>query len=106
MSKNWNIERRTFLRGAAGAIIVCDLTRRDTLLYLINYAQQMMNVNPKASLVFVGNNADLVEERVITDDELQHVAAEYGSDFFLTSAKTGQNIEEVFQTITERMLNK
>ena len=94
-----------YLRGAAGAIIVCDLTRRDTLLYLINYAQQMMNVNPKATLVFVGNKADLVDERAISDEELSHVAGEYDSAFFMTSAKTGQNIEEVFSKITEKMLN-
>ncbi len=94
----------SYYRGAAGAILVCDLTRSETLKLLARYAHDFWNVNPQATLVVVGNKADLVEQRAITDEELAAIAAEYHSPWFTSSAKTGENVAKVFHVLGQRIL--
>jgi len=89
--------RLSYLRGAAGALMVCDLTRRETLVTIERYAQQMRVLNPQTILVIIGNKEDLVVKRVISDAELQHLCSTLDcGTYFLTSAKTGQKVEAAF----------
>jgi len=44
-----------YLRGAVGALIVCDLTRPDTLEALTTYTQQLRDINSETQIVFLGN---------------------------------------------------
>jgi small GTP-binding protein len=93
-----------YLRGAAGAIIVCDLTRRGTLPAIERYTRQMQSVNPGSPLVFVGNKVDLTEARAITDEDLRAACEPInGGTFFLTSAKTGEQVEAVFDCLAEQI---
>lgn len=94
--------RASYLRGAAGALVVCDLTRRETLTIFERYASQMRALNPSTPLVLVGNKVDLAAERVIMDTDLQLACNALGSSkFFLTSAKTGTNVDDVFTYLAE-----
>jgi small GTP-binding protein len=93
----------SYIRGASGALIVCDLTRRDTLSGLEHYAAQLRQLNPKAVTVFVGNKADLIETRAISDEDLQALSAKLNSPCFLSSAKTGENVENAFLNLAERI---
>lgn len=88
-----------YLRGAAGALIVCDLTRRETLGAFERYAVQVRTVNPNAALVFVGNKIDLVEQRAISDADLQETCAMFGGPYLLCSAKTGEQVEAAFLSL-------
>lgn len=96
--------RANYLRGAAGAIIVCDLTRRETLTGFSRYLHQMQAVGLNIPLVFAGNKADLQAERQISFEEIQQVAQAAGVQVFLTSAKTGENVETIFQRLAEQVL--
>lgn len=91
----------SYLRGTTGAIIVCDLTRADTLSYLYTYVEQLRAINPNANIVFAGNKVDLTAERVITDEELETAVSELNAPYLLTSAKTGQNVEEAFSLLAD-----
>lgn len=93
----------SYLRGAAGAIIVCDLTRYETLGAIERYASQFRQVNKSASLVFVGNKVDLVEERVISNDDLHAMCSALEGAFYLTSAKTGEQVEACFYHLAEAL---
>jgi len=96
--------RSSYLRGASAALVVCDLSRRETLTVLERYAQQMQQLNPQTPLVLIGNKIDLIAERAISDDDLRAVATSLGSEtFFLTSAKTGAQVEEAFLHIAENI---
>jgi GTPase SAR1 family protein len=79
------------------------LTRRDTLSGLEHYAAQLRQLNPKAVTVFVGNKADLIETRAISDEDLQALSAKLNSPCFLSSAKTGENVENAFLNLAERI---
>lgn len=86
----------SYLMGTAGALIVCDLTRLDTLEVMVAYAKQLRVINPKAAIVFVGNKVDLQADRVIDDEALASVTLPYAAEKFLTSAKTGQRVDDAF----------
>lgn len=94
----------SYLLGSAGALIVCDLTRRDTLLVLERYIGQVHAVNANARLVIVGNKADLADARKINQAELNAICQSVGAPpAVLTSAKTGENVEQAFTLLAEQL---
>jgi len=95
-----------YLRGAAAALLVCDLTRSETLSYLSKYAEKMMNINPQAILLVAANKKDLDVEKVVCADELDHIGTRIGCRVFQTSAKTGENVEECLNTIATLLAKK
>jgi small GTP-binding protein len=92
-----------YLRGAAGAIIVCDLTRKETLNALSFYADNIRSLNPQAALVFAANKADLVHERIVAHDEILAAINPYADSYLLTSAKTGHNVDLAFTELANRV---
>jgi small GTP-binding protein len=94
----------SYYRGAAGAVLVCDLTRAETLSSLTRYINDFWGINPHTPLVMVGNKADLVEQQVITPANLAAVAGEYRLPWFTSSAKTGENVEALFATLGRQLL--
>lgn len=103
-SNGFESSSRTYMQGASGALVVCDLTRRDTLAACENYARQVRTMNPGIHLVFVGNKADLEQERVISVSDLLATLSAFGDrTFFLTSAKTGEKVEEAFTYLAEKI---
>ena len=94
----------SYMQGTAGAIIVCDITRRETLSIVAEYARQARIINPRIHLVFVCNKVDLMENGVIAADDLREVSSTFGDGtYFLTSAKTGEKVEDVFVSLAEKI---
>ncbi|MFO7618456.1 MAG: Rab family GTPase [Thermoplasmata archaeon] len=93
-------------KGAEGAMIVCDLTRKDTLASAIDYwIPELRKVVGNVPLIFVGNKCDLIDERQISEEELCATATGYGSKSYVSSAKTGENVETLFHSLGESVLN-
>jgi len=61
---------------------------------------------PKLGLAIVGNKCDLVEERVVLKNEGKELAKEVGAVFFEISAKTRENVEEMFIGIVRECIKK
>jgi small GTP-binding protein len=99
--------RMSYLHGAAGALMVCDLTRNYTMDVFESYVRQMRTLNPQVSLMFIANKVDLVKERVISDEQLWSISKELGGrSFYLTSAKTGENVETAFLHLADLIEEK
>ena len=96
---NFTKQSASYLRGAVGAIIVCDLTRPNTLNYLPMYMEQVQAVNPNAVFVLACNKVDLIAERAISDHELKTAVSKSSTPYLLTSAKTGENVEAAFDLL-------
>ena len=93
----------SYLAGSAGAMIVCDLTRPETLETLHEYARRVRVSNPNIALVMVGNKLDLTAERRIGNEQLTAVRQNLQSEFFLTSAKTAFGVEAAFQQLAYQL---
>lgn len=94
-----------YLTGAAGALLVCDITRASTLTAYYTYAQQIRQVNPQVKLILLANKSDLLIEREVTDEELSTVSADIGAPVILTSAKTGEMVEDAFTRLAQKILS-
>jgi small GTP-binding protein len=110
-SEEFNRVRASYFRGATGAVLVCDVTRPETLAGLLTYAQDLTRVCPGASFVVAGNKSDLVDEQQITLADLEgaaeaiEAATGCGSvSCYATSARTGQDVETLFRYLAERVV--
>jgi small GTP-binding protein len=96
----------SYLQGASGALLVCDLTRSNTLRLLEAYARRLRDVNARVSIVLAGNKADLNERREVDDEMLADLAHDLQAQRFITSAKTGACVEEAFLALAKLILER
>ena len=86
-----------YYKNSACAIITYDITNRQSFNNLIDWIDDCRNLSPKTIyIVLVGNKSDLENERKVSTEEGKELAEKYGFIFFETSAKTGENVNEVF----------
>ncbi len=90
---------RRYLLGAVGAVLVCDLTRPETLDTVHNYVDVMQQISGDSALVLAGNKMDLEAERAIDDETVAAAAETLGVPWLPTSAKSGQGVEEAFELL-------
>jgi small GTP-binding protein len=103
-SQEFSRVRTSYLRGAAGAVLVCDVTRPETLERLLSCAQDALDASPGIRLVMAANKWDLVSQRRITEDALSRVSALLDAPCYRTSAKTGQDVEVLFRRLGQMVL--
>ena len=64
------------------------------------------NADPSIYKVLVGNKVDLTEERVVSEQDAHKLAAEYGIQYFETSAKANINLNEMMQTVEAKVYDQ
>ena len=94
---------KNYFRGAAGALAVADLTRRETIGHITELCDKFKSVNPNAFLVVLGNKMDIFKEDQKALSELKTKAADYATDLILTSAKTGEHVEKAFLNLSQKI---
>lgn len=86
---------RGYYRGSAGALLVFDLTNRDSFENIGRWLQDIKDVaRPDVVTLLLGNKADLDEKRAVKKEEAEEFAAAHGMQYFETSAKTGDQIAQ------------
>jgi len=93
-----------YFQNAKGAVVVCDLTRRETLDHLEDWIKLLFETAGEVPLLFVGNKRDLEDDWEFKWDDLEDLANGYGAPFVLASAKTGENVEALFKLIGNLVL--
>jgi len=87
---------RSYYRGASGALLVYDISRRDTFSHLSRWLEEAKNNgNVNMVVMLIGNKSDL-EKREVSYEEGAAFARQHELVFVETSAKTAQNVEEAF----------
>ncbi|KAG6482713.1 hypothetical protein ZIOFF_059350 [Zingiber officinale] len=88
---------RSYYRGAAGALLVYDITRRETFNHLASWLEDArQHANANMTVMLIGNKCDLAHRRAVSTEEGEQFAKEHGLIFMEASAKTAQNVEEAF----------
>ncbi len=96
---------KTYYRGAEGALIVCDVTSRESLQAIPNWLTTFYEVVGVVPVILLANKSDLMDQAVITEDDLKKVANAIESPYFFTSAKTGDHVETSFSTLATDILS-
>jgi small GTP-binding protein len=96
---------KIFIKNAQIALIVYDITNKDSFNNLNFWLQEINNNNSKKVICCVlSNKTDLYENQVVESEEGKNFAAEKKMKFFETSAKDYESIENVFFEICEDYL--
>uniref|UniRef100_A0A1J3CUT1 Ras-related protein RABB1b n=1 Tax=Noccaea caerulescens TaxID=107243 RepID=A0A1J3CUT1_NOCCA len=96
---------RSYYRGAAGALLVYDITRRETFNHLASWLEDArQHANPNMSIMLIGNKCDLAHKRAVSREEGEQFAKEHGLLFLEASARTAQNVEEAFIKTAAKIL--
>ena len=100
---------KSLFQRVQGIILMYDITNRETFERLqiwLNLIKQMTNEIP---IILVGNKLDLEDSeehgRIVEYNEGDDFANENEIDFFEVSAVSGANIDNVFISIAEKVLN-
>lgn len=95
---------RSYYRGAAGALLVYDITRRSTYNHLSSWLTDARNLtNPNTAIFLVGNKSDLEAQRDVTYEEAKQFADDNNILFMETSAKTGEAVEDTFLQMAKKI---
>jgi len=98
---------RSYYRGTTGALLVYDITRRDTFDHLAEWLEDCRKYsNPNMVIMLIGNKCDLEEKRAVSKDEGERFAKQHGLFFLETSAKTDQNVDEAFIATAKSIYEK
>ncbi len=96
----------SFYKGAKGALIVADITRKETLESINDWIQSLHNCVGKVPVLFLLNKSDLMDQTRMKQDEIMNLAKKHGTSFLFTSAKTGKNVDKAFMRLSEMLLQK
>ena len=88
---------RAHFRRVDGIIVVYDITSKESFKNVNKWMKETEDyAKPDVLTMIVGNKSDLERSRVITRDKGQAIADAYGAMFSEVSAKSGDNIDDVF----------
>ncbi|MFX1533606.1 MAG: Rab family GTPase [Promethearchaeota archaeon] len=99
-----------YYEGCAGAMMVYDVTRPESLDNLKNWIGDLINYGGLMPIVIVGNKIDI--DRVVGTEAGRNFAAEISNKYdipvayFETSAKTGIKVKDSFVSLGKNILEK
>lgn len=82
-----------------------DITRDDTFVNILDWLKEVkQHASSDIVIYLIGNRCDLEDDREVTRERAIEFCKEYSIDkFFETSAKTGDNVEEVFSIASKEL---
>lgn len=97
-----------YYRGAAAAIVVYDITRKESFKTLQNWIKELKQLGPENIIIAVaGNKCDLEEQRVVgraaAEEYAKNISDGYAPLFIETSAKEDKGVHDLFVGITSRL---
>mmetsp|Transcript_27395 Transcript_27395/g.38230 ORF Transcript_27395/g.38230 Transcript_27395/m.38230 type:complete len:147 (+) Transcript_27395:333-773(+) len=96
-----------WMRDGKGFLLVYNITDKTSFDNVTALHDKILRTKDaeKVPVVLVGNKCDLVDERVVSEEEGRALAANWGCPFFETSAKEKINNETCFFALVKEIRN-
>ena len=95
---------KNYFKGSHGILLLYDITKQSSFNNIREWIQDIREeVSPKAIIFLIGNKIDLAEQRKISKEKGIELAEEYKLPFFEASAKSGENVDEVFKALYKKI---
>ena len=97
----------TYYKGAKGALIVYDITRKETFDSVDRWISELLNSGDKnMTMLLIGNKCDLDNQRQVTKEQGEEKAKAFKVAFLETSASSGENLDVAFEMIMKEVYSK
>ena len=105
--ENYRSITRAYYKNSVCAVLVYDISNRETFEHISNWIEDCMAQSPKTVfMILVGNKSDLTNNRQVSFEEGKEMAKNNNMMFFETSAKTGENVNLIFEESAKEINNK
>lgn len=109
-SDKFNIVSPEYIKGAAGGIIVADVTRKDTVENIAANADIIGKLNPQAVIAIALNKIDLSDDfdgiLKLAEEIIKKFPLNWCKPIMLTSAKTGRNVENLLFNLATSIIKR
>lgn len=104
--RNYLVDKMTeyYLQGSNGYILVYDLTSLSSIKNLENWHKRIQENCGDIPFIVVGNKCDLIDQIEVDDNKLKPFLKKYKTNFYKTSARTGENLNKPFLELTKKIL--
>ena len=87
------------LRYSQAAIVVFDLTEKESFEKVTDWLKEIREFSDKMPVGLFGNKSDLIDKRVVTQEEINDLCKKENLVYFETSAKNNTGIKEGFSKV-------
>ncbi|RAL46456.1 hypothetical protein DM860_004735 [Cuscuta australis] len=95
-----------YYRGAVGAMLVYDITKRQTFDHILRWLEELRaHADKNIVIILVGNKTDLEGQRAVPTEDAKEFAEKEGLFFLETSALESTNVEQAFTTVLTQIFN-
>src|SRR3972149_9540848 len=85
---------------------VCDLPRQDSLYALNEWLPSALEIAGDGPAYIIVNKKALIDRRAFSEGEIRKVAEPFGAPFVMTSAKTGEFVEDAFNALAIEIVDR
>ena len=99
--------RSTFYKGAAGALLIFDLTREQTYIEVRKWFTEIRQFTGHIPFILIGNKAHLVKlaDRAVIREEAREFARNEGGIYIETSPNNIDIVEVAVRALTRRIID-
>uniref|UniRef100_A0A6M2EZT5 Ras-related protein Rab11A n=1 Tax=Populus davidiana TaxID=266767 RepID=A0A6M2EZT5_9ROSI len=95
-----------YYRGAVGAMLVYDITKRQTFDHIPRWLEELRShADKNIVIILIGNKSDLEDQRAVPTEDVNEFAQKEGLFFLETSALQATNVESAFLTVLTEIFN-
>lgn len=103
--EEYSAMREQYMRTGEGFLLVYSITSRQSFEEIMTFQQQILRVKDKDyfPIILVGNKCDLDSERMVSKEEGEQLARNFGCKFIETSAKSRINVDNAFYDLVREI---
>ncbi|KAF3384724.1 Ras-like protein [Penicillium rolfsii] len=103
--EEYSAMREQYMRTGEGFLLIYSITSRQSFEEIMTFQQQILRVKDKDyfPIIVVGNKCDLEKERVVSQQEGEALARQFGCKFIETSAKSRMHVEDAFYDLVREI---